>query len=72
VSGGTPNVSDTTRAIPNALFQAPWFTGIVGPSKNEDGKQTVVPQMPPEIYAQLSEHGKKVAEGILKEPAASL
>ena len=71
-AGGTPNVSDETRAIPNALFQAPWFEGIVGPSLRKGRKQTLLPQMPPEVYAKLSEHGKKIAKGIVKQPAAAL
>ena len=71
-AGGTPNVSDTIRAIPNALFQAPWFEGIVGPSLRKDGKQTLVPQMPLQVYAKLSEHGKKIAKGIVKQSVAAL
>ena len=71
-AGGTPNVSDAIRAIPNALFQAPWFDGIVGPALRRDGKQTLLPQMPPEVYAKLSEHGKKIAKGIIKESVAAL
>lgn len=71
-TGGTPNVSNMTRAIPNALFQAPWFAGIVGPSLRKDGKQTLVPQMPLEVYAKLSEHGKKIAKGIVMQPVALL
>lgn len=71
-AGGTPNVSDTIRAIPNALFQAPWFEGIVGPSHRKNGKQTLVPQMPPEVYAKLSEHGMKIAKGIVKQSVAAL
>ena len=71
-AGGTPNVSDTTRAIPNALFPAPWFKGIVGPSRrDEDGRQVVVPQMPPEVYAQLSDHGKKIARDLVKQHSAA-
>ena len=80
MAGGTPNVSESVRAIPNALFQAPWFDGIVGPSlrrrssrrrpaaADDSGSgqttvQALVPQMPLEIYEQLSLHGKRPCGG---------
>lgn len=51
--GGTPNLSNEMRAIPNAIFLAPWF--------NERQK----PSMPREMFDLLSEHGRKVCERVV-------
>ena len=53
--GGTPNLSDEVRAIPNAEFYAPWF------------REPMPRSMPREIYDGLSEHGKKVCRYIVAE-----
>ena len=46
--GGTPNLSNEIRAIPNVEFYAPWF--------HEPQKRSV----PMDIYKNLSDHGKNV------------
>ncbi|MDG2112108.1 MAG: phytanoyl-CoA dioxygenase family protein [Actinomycetota bacterium] len=46
--GGTPNLSNETRSIPNAEFYAPWFY-----------EPTPV-SMPTELYDSLSDHGKRI------------
>lgn len=53
--GGTPNVSDHVRAIPNAEFYAPWF------------REPMPRSMPRRVYDTLSEHGKKVCRYIVAE-----
>ena len=70
--GGTPNVSDTARAIPNALFSPAWSPHIVGPVKRTDDGVEVVPQMPPEVYAQLGPKGQEICRDMLKMPEANL
>ena len=71
-SRGTPNCSDTARAIPNALFSPAWSTHIVGPQTfTEDGSE-VIPQMPPEVYAKLSERGQKLCKDMIKTPGPNL
>ena len=61
--GGTPNVSDERRAMPNALFFAPWYSGLWNGGKK---------QISPEMYAKLSPHGQRIARGILRPPQAAL
>ena len=34
--------------------------------------QAVVPQMPAEVYAKLSEHGRKISKGMLIKPSQKL
>lgn len=46
--GGTPNLTDEIRCIPNAEFYAPWFY-----------EPTPV-SMPREIYESLSDHGRHI------------
>ena len=53
--GGTPNLSDHVRAIPNSEFYAPWF------------REPMPKSMPKHIYDTLSEHGKKVCRFIVAE-----
>lgn len=47
--GGTPNVSDDVRSIPNIELYAPWFHFPVTPS------------ISPTDYRKLSEHGRRIA-----------
>lgn len=51
--GGTPNVTETMRAIPNAIFLAPWF--------HESQK----PSMPRDMFDLLSEHGRRVCQYVV-------
>ena len=53
--GGTPNVSDEVRAIPNAEFYAPWF------------HEPMPKSMPRSIYETLSEHGKHLCRFIVAD-----
>jgi hypothetical protein len=53
--GGTPNLSDHVRAIPNAEFYAPWF------------REPMRPSMPRAIYDELSDHGKRVCRYIVAD-----
>ena len=53
--GGTPNLSDQVRAIPNAEYYAPWF------------RQPMNRCMPREIYATLSPHGQRLCREIVAE-----
>ena len=72
-AGGTPNVSDTARAIPNALFSPAWSEHVVGPrAQADDGSAEVVPQMPPEVYAKLSDRGREICRDLLKMPNTKL
>lgn len=47
--GGTPNLSDEIRAIPNVEFYAPWF------------REPVIPGISHHDYRNLSEHAQRVA-----------
>lgn len=51
--GGTPNLSDHVRAMPNAEFHAPWY------------REPMRTSMPREIYATLSEHGQYIARHLV-------
>ncbi|HCP50338.1 MAG TPA: hypothetical protein DIT73_08940 [Gammaproteobacteria bacterium] len=53
--GGTPNLSDEVRAIPNAEFYAPWF------------REPMRHSMPYAIFDALSEHGKDVCRFIVAD-----
>lgn len=53
--GGTPNISDHVRAIPNVEFYAPWF------------REPLRRSMPREIYNDLSDHAKAVAQYIVTD-----
>ena len=53
--GGTPNVSDQVRAIPNAEFYAPWF------------REPMPLSMPKRVYDTLSDHGRKVCRYIVAD-----
>ncbi len=53
--GGTPNLSDDVRAIPNLEFYAPWF------------REPVIPGISRADYEKLSEHGKRVARSCVAD-----
>ncbi len=54
--GGTPNLTDEVRAIPNAEFYAPWFY-----------EPTPI-SMPYEIYETLSDHGRHICRYMAARP----
>ena len=58
--GGTPNLSDEVRAIPNVEFYAPWF------------REKLLASVPRDIYETLSEHAQAVAKYIVAEPGQPL
>lgn len=58
--GGTPNLSNQVRAMPNAEFHAPWYREPMGIS------------MPREIYDTLSEHGQYIARYVVAQPGEEL
>ena len=53
--GGTPNLSNEMRAIPNVIFLAPWF------------HERQLPSMPREMFDLLSEHGRRVCESVVAD-----
>ena len=58
--GGTPNLSDAPRALPNAEFLAPWF--------HEQLRRT----MPRDLYESLSAHGQLTCRFIVADPGEEL
>ncbi len=58
--GGTPNLSDKVRAIPNVEYHAPWYREPMGRS------------MPREIYESLSKHGQYIARYVVAESGEEL
>jgi ectoine hydroxylase-related dioxygenase (phytanoyl-CoA dioxygenase family) len=53
--GGTPNLSNEVRAIPNVEFNAPWYRSPVNRS------------MPRHLFEELSDHGKAVARSVVAD-----
>lgn len=51
--GGTPNLSDELRAIPNAEYWAPWY------------REEQRPSMPQSIWSTLSDHGRRISRGLV-------
>ncbi len=51
--GGTPNLSNEIRAIPNAEFFAPWF------------RQNVRPSLPQNLFESMSQRGQNVCREIV-------
>ena len=51
--GGTPNLSDEIRAIPNVEFHAPWY------------REPIVACLPREVWDGLSEHGRRVGRSLV-------
>ncbi len=58
--GGTPNVSDEVRAMPNAEYFAPWY--------REESRRFV----PRDIYDSLSDFGKKLCQYVVADSAEDL
>ncbi|MBL6691526.1 MAG: phytanoyl-CoA dioxygenase family protein [Pseudomonadales bacterium] len=58
--GGTPNLSNEVRAIPNVEFWAPWY------------REPVRKCMTREIYDALSDHGKRLCEFIVVDSGETL
>ena len=53
--GGTPNLTNEMRAIPNCIFLAPWF------------HERQLPAMPRDMFDLLSEHGRRVCETVVTD-----
>lgn len=58
--GGTPNLSNEIRAIPNAEYFAPWF------------RQNVRPSLPRELFDSLSERGQRISREIVAPLGSAL
>lgn len=58
--GGTPNLSDHVRAIPNVEFFAPWY------------RERAPRSMPREMYETLTPHGQDLARYIVADSAETL
>jgi len=58
--GGTPNLTDATRSIPNLEFYAPWF------------REPIVPGISYADYRQLSEHAQYLARFCVADSSAEL
>ena len=56
--GGTPNLSNEVRAIPNAEFYAPWF------------RQDMPLNLPRSLFEQLSAHGQSISRYIVADDDA--
>lgn len=58
--GGTPNVSEATRSIPNLEFYAPWF------------REPMVPGISYADYKRLSEHAQRLARFCVADSSETL
>jgi ectoine hydroxylase-related dioxygenase (phytanoyl-CoA dioxygenase family) len=58
--GGTPNLSDHTRAIPNLEFYAPWF------------REPIVPGITYQAYKQLSPRAQQLAQHCVADSSETL
>ena len=58
--GGTPNISEKTRAIPNLEFYAPWF------------REPIVPGISYQDYKKLSEHAQKLCQYCVADSSETL
>lgn len=58
--GGTPNLSDELRAIPNLEFYAPWF------------REPTIPGISYEDHGRLSEHAKRVTRFSVADSSETL
>lgn len=58
--GGTPNLSDQVRAMPNAEFHAPWY------------REPLDISMPREIFDGLSAHAQKISRYIVAQSGQEL
>jgi ectoine hydroxylase-related dioxygenase (phytanoyl-CoA dioxygenase family) len=59
--GGTPNLSNETRCMPNVEYYASWY-------RYRDHTQQMVTSMPREIYDQLSDFGQKLCREVVAAP----
>ena len=55
--GGTPNLSDSIRVLPNVEFFAPWFRSRIA-----------CPMLPRSLHAELSPHAQELAELVVEAP----
>ncbi|MDE0873559.1 MAG: phytanoyl-CoA dioxygenase family protein [Acidimicrobiales bacterium] len=53
--GGTPNLSNELRAIPNIEYYAPWF------------REPMALSMPTSVYQTLSDHGQRICRYIVSD-----
>jgi ectoine hydroxylase-related dioxygenase (phytanoyl-CoA dioxygenase family) len=58
--GGTPNVSDAIRSIPNLEFYAPWF------------REPIVPGITYADYRKLSEHAQRIVRHCVADSSEAL
>ena len=58
--GGTPNVSDDVRAIPNVEYYAPWF------------REPTIPGITEADWRTLSEHGQQLTRHLVQLPSEEL
>ena len=58
--GGTPNISDALRAIPNLEFYAPWF------------REPIVPGISYADYRRLSEHAQRLVRHCVADSSETL
>ena len=58
--GGTPNLSDATRSIPNLEFYAPWF------------REPIVPGISYKDYKKLSEHAQRLTRFSVMDSSETL
>jgi ectoine hydroxylase-related dioxygenase (phytanoyl-CoA dioxygenase family) len=58
--GGTPNVSDAVRSIPNLEFYAPWF------------REPIVPSISHSAYKQLSDRAQRLARYCVADSSDTL
>jgi hypothetical protein len=58
--GGTPNISDAIRAIPNLEFYAPWF------------REPIVPGISYEDFKTLSDHAQRLVRHSVADSSESL
>jgi hypothetical protein len=58
--GGTPNISDSMRFIPNLEFYAPWF------------REPIVPSITYEAHKQLSERAQWIARECVADSSVGI
>lgn len=58
--GGTPNLSDQVRAIPNIEFYAPWF------------REPTIPGISYEDHQRLTDHGKHITRYVVQDSSEQL
>ncbi|MFN8024670.1 MAG: phytanoyl-CoA dioxygenase family protein [Acidimicrobiales bacterium] len=58
--GGTPNLSDRVRAIPNVEYYAPWF------------REPMIPGISYQDWLSLSEHGRRITRHLVQDSSEEL